>query len=84
MNSNYPSGVTGNEYEIAGPDYEHEVDAPCPDCHGHVVMEQGYRHERWLACPMCGWTTDLEPLEFDPDRAYDEARERKLFGDEYH
>ncbi len=29
MLSNYPPGVTGNEYEIAGPDFEQEVDQEC-------------------------------------------------------
>lgn len=27
--SNYPPGVTGNEYEIAGPDWEGEVEVSC-------------------------------------------------------
>ena len=39
--SNYPPGVTGSEYAIAGADYEQEVDEPCPKCGGELV-EQGY------------------------------------------
>jgi hypothetical protein len=78
--SNYPPGVTGNEYEIAGPDYERETDKPCRKC-GELMMELGYRHERWLAC-VCGRTVDLDVPEPDPDRAYDEARERRLFGED--
>lgn len=76
--SNYPPGVTGNEYEIAGPDYERESDVLCPTCLEKArTMEQGFRGERWLVCED-GHVTDLEPAEGpDPDRAYDEVRERK-------
>lgn len=86
--SNYPPGVTGNEFEIAGPDYERESDEPCPhymagqrqEC-GLPTMEQGYRNDSWLVCEE-GHVTDLEPLEPDPDRAHDEAVERRLFEEE--
>lgn len=81
MSSNYPPGVTGNEFAIAGPDYEKESTVPCIEC-GGPMMELGYRHERWLVCQSCEHTSDLEPEEPDPDRAYDEARERRMFGDE--
>ena len=74
--SNYPPGVTGNEYQIAGPDYERESDEPCPKC-GKETFEEGYRGERWLVCED-GHVTDLEPLGPDPDRAYDEARDREM------
>lgn len=30
--SNYPPGVTGNEFEIAGPDKEWEIERECPVC----------------------------------------------------
>lgn len=84
MSSNYPLGVTGNEFQIAGPDYERETSELCGDCdrgRGWVV-EQGYRGDRWLTCLACGWATDLEPPEPDPDRAHDEAVERRLFGED--
>jgi hypothetical protein len=32
MTSNYPPGVTGNEYEISGPDCEWEEQRECPLC----------------------------------------------------
>ena len=82
MASNYPPGVTGNEYAIAGPDYEKESDTPCPECGGQT-MEQGYQHERWLVCEN-EHTTDLEPVdkEPDPDRAYDEERDRRMLDEE--
>ncbi len=81
MASNYPPGVTGNEYEIAGPDYEKDSDEPCPyepkkgtedsiPC-GESTMEQGYGGERWLVCDN-EHVTDIEhdPGE-DSDRKYD-------------
>ncbi len=71
----YPPGVTGNEYAIAGPDYERESDTPCPyiigkgedslPC-GEPTMEQGYQYERWLVCDN-EHVTDLEPLSEDRD-----------------
>jgi hypothetical protein len=73
--SNYPPGVTGNEYEIAGPDYEREIDEPCPTC-GSPMMEEGYRGDRWNVCHD-GHVFELDPIEPDPDRKYDEARERE-------
>ena len=82
MASNYPPGVTGNEFAIAGPDYEKESDTLCPECLRENMMELGYGGGWWLACGICDYATDLEPLEPDPDSAYDEARERRLFGEE--
>ena len=52
--SNYPPGVTGNEYEIAGPDFERDYPEPCPRCGGQQV-EQGYRGERWVFCADCNY-----------------------------
>ncbi len=92
MASNFPPGVTGNEYAIAGPDYKHESDTPCPHkigkdedslpC-GEPTMEQGYQGDRWLVCEH-GHTTDLEPPDpgDDPDRKYDEERDRRMLEDE--
>ena len=56
---NYPPGVTGSEYAIAGPDYEKEVDELCPKC-GDNMLEQGYRHEHWVVCVSCDYQRDLE------------------------
>ena len=74
--SNYPPGVTGREYAIAGPDYERESDTPCPRC-GQWTLEQGYGADRWLVCDK-GHVTDLPRDESDPDIAYDERRDRQL------
>ncbi len=87
MDSNYPTGVTGNEYEIAGPDYEKESDELCPtilwygsECQA-PTMEEGYCGERWLVCDD-GHRTDLEEEDpgDDPDRKYDEERDRRMLG----
>lgn len=68
--SRYPLGVTGNEYDIAGPDYEVESDARCPfvDMHGEScgaeTFEQGYGDRSWLVCNAeDSHTTDLEPVD---------------------
>ena len=74
----YPPGVTGGEYEIAGPDYEKEfVEYPCPEC-GEVLMEQGYKQDAWIFCPDCDYQTDLEPPERDWDRVRDERRDQEF------
>lgn len=82
MSSNYPPGVTGGEYAIAGPDYEREILVPCEDCGEVAVVECRYRDDRWQSCQSCGWHIELEPNEPDPDRVHDEAVERRLFGEE--
>ena len=69
--SNYPPGVTGGEFEIAGPDYEEELDEPCPECGQVLLVEQGYRRDRWVICCGCRYQRDLEPYEPDPDRYRD-------------
>ena len=79
--SNYPPGVTGGEFEIAGPDYERESDEPCLACGSEKTLELGYHGSRWLFCEDCQTEIDLPPNDPDPDRAYDEAREQRLFGD---
>ena len=56
--SNYPPGVTGNEYEIAGPDYERELDTSCPDCGGDLV-QMGYRWDTWVVCAYCDYQADV-------------------------
>ena len=58
--TNYPPGVTGNEYAINGPDYEVETHEACPKC-GFSLLEQGYYFERWVVCTNCDYTEDREP-----------------------
>ncbi len=61
MASNYPPGVTGNEYEIAGADYEQDFDEKCPKCNGDM-LEQGYHGTRWVTCYECDYQRDLPTL----------------------
>ncbi len=58
--SNYPPGVTGNEYEIAGPDFEEEdKNSHCPLCCGDLMIA-GYRDRKWLSCVACDFTEDID------------------------
>ena len=59
--SNYPPGVTGNEFEIVGSDYEKELDDQCPKCyHYNSLIEYGYRSQWWILCNECDYHKDLE------------------------
>ena len=60
---NYPPGVSGNEYEIAGPEYMQEVDEPCPKCGVLSLMELGYRSSHWIDCMNCDYESDIESIE---------------------
>lgn len=65
----YPPGVTGNEYEIAGPDYEKDVEGWCPDCSENgTLFVRGYRGQLWQVCSACGYQEDLDSIEPDPDK----------------
>lgn len=52
MMDNYPPGVDGSEYMIAGPDREFTDIRPCLSC-GRVeeVDVTGYGWEEWWTCP---------------------------------
>ena len=83
MLSNYPPGVTGNELAIAGPDAEYDDYKECEslDCRfaGGVSCWAYDGIEHW-ECPDCGHDHEIELSDYyDPDMAYDEARERRLF-----
>ena len=66
--SNYPPGVTGNEFEIAGPDYEQEIEGYCPGCgKSDCLMEQGYQGQRWRNCSECDYEEDIEVNKYDSD-----------------
>ena len=80
MANNFPDNVTGNEYEISGPHYEKESDILCGEC-GSETMELGWGDSRWLECTSCKWWDDIEedPGD-DPDRKYDEERDRRMLG----
>jgi transcription elongation factor Elf1 len=72
MASNYPPGVTGREYEIAGPDREWEEHRTCIHCgKDEVVTLQAYGSQVWFHCQSCGTENDLsdefEPGQEEPD-----------------
>lgn len=71
--SNYPPGVNGSEYAIAGPDFEEDYNGSlCVECGGYMMV-QGYKQDRWVICYQCGYEEDLEPAWGDDPR-YDEDR----------
>jgi len=60
--SNYPPGVTGNEYEISGPTYEREtVQHYCDGCERMRlgVVTGFYRDWADWECYTCGWIATL-------------------------
>ncbi len=63
--SYYPPGVTGNEYAIAGPDWEREHDEPCPKC-GGLMYAVGYQQGAWATCQECKFQLGLDvPIKGD-------------------
>jgi len=79
--SNYPPGVSGNEFEIAGPDFEDDATRYCSTCEcDREGMLQGYRSECWFICEVCGKQTDAEYDEDD----YDEDWDDDDYGDDWH
>lgn len=78
MASNYPPGVTGREYEIAGPDSEWPDDGECSNCdfEGTVLMTY-FRFEAWFDCPKCGKRNDRTlDVDWGPDP--DDLRDEML------
>ncbi len=65
--SNYPPGVTGNEIEIAGADWENETDKECPKCGEPGLWMQGYRGMQWESCGACDYVGDKEPIDVDEE-----------------
>ena len=63
--SNYPPGVTGNEYEIAGPDREWE-DPAHSDCRvgcgveGQEAHWETYQGQTWWVCPSCNTSNTVD------------------------
>lgn len=83
--SNYPPGVTGREFQIAGPDTQAEAIVDCPNCGQVEVIVSTYQFLKTWQCD-CGYEYELDeapdddPLGyFDEDRA-DEARFEARYG----
>ena len=73
MSGGYPPGVTGSEYEIAGPDFEEEIE--CPRCN-KIAIKQGYRDHWWINCDECGYYEDGYFSDDWPDYYFELSRER--------
>lgn len=83
--SNYPPGVTGNEYAIAGGTavrgtVTREVSHECPEdrfeeeFEGEVEVDDvevyGYTFTGFYICPKC--KTEMIPVEWEAEEAYDD------------
>lgn len=82
--NNYPPGVTGREYAIAGPDYEHSTMEYCYECDSDVEgMEYGYGLDRWFVCDAAGHENDLPDRDDDRDEdaSYDRYVDQMLAGE---
>ena len=66
--NNYPDGVTGNEYEIAGPDSEWEEDLYCAKCEKTTTFScESFRKQRSGLCGECDYDIDLGHVDDDID-----------------
>lgn len=76
--SNYPPGVTGREFAIAGDDWETEKNRVCEDCKftGEVLVSSYESVQSW-ECPDCH--TAHEDYD-DPDADFERVRDN-LFDD---
>jgi hypothetical protein len=74
--NNYPDGVTGNEYEIAGPDSEIEINDECPNCGELGMVQFTFQRHIWNSCTVCDFSGEgLEDEGPDPDAARDRLKE---------
>lgn len=76
--SNYPPGVSGREFAIAGPDREFEEERECRCGYVGEALIQSYGLEQWWTCPECGEDhIEEDEYEDDPDRFRDEELDRE-------
>tara|TARA_Y100001949_G_scaffold143511_1_gene126122 strand:- start:720 stop:989 length:270 start_codon:yes stop_codon:yes gene_type:complete len=76
MAGNYPDGVTGNEYEIAGPDDEWESEHYCEKCEKDTVFScESFQKQRSGICGECDSDIDLGHTDDDID--WDSVREQQ-------
>jgi len=60
MSSNYPPGVTGNEYEIAGPDEQWDEEYFCEKCETDTMFScESFQGQRSGVCGECNSDLDL-------------------------
>tara|TARA_B100001964_G_scaffold210472_1_gene244943 strand:- start:222 stop:497 length:276 start_codon:yes stop_codon:yes gene_type:complete len=81
VGSNYPPGVTGNEYEIAGPDLTWEDQHYCDDCEKYTEFDfESFRKIISGRCAVCSNEIDLGTYGdyfVDPDRQRDEQMDKE-------
>ena len=66
--SNYPPGVTGNEYEIAGPDNEWEENYYCQKCEKITEFScESFQKQKSGICSECDFDLDLGSTDDDID-----------------
>ena len=66
--SNYPPGVTGNEYEIAGPDDEWESEHYCGTCEKTTLFRcESFRKQRSGICSECESNLAFKVLNISHD-----------------
>lgn len=75
--SNYPAGMTGNEYALTGPTWEGTIvlneEKTCQGCGMEYDVDRKYdgggvRDEIWLICPVCGDTLDINEASIERTR----------------
>ena len=74
--SNLPPGVTGNEWQIAGPDWEDEEQHRCVPCDAvttHAVVS--YHGSTWKTCEVCLHESVIEVPE---DEGYEDRRQQEI------
>ena len=80
--SNYPPGVTGNEYEIAGPDDEWESEHYCEKCEKDTMFScESFQKQRSGICSECDSDIDLGHTDddIDWDAINDQREDHKHF-----
>lgn len=67
--SNYPPGVTGNEYEISGPEREWEQIETCSICGTEGEMVHQFHRQRgaWAFCTNVECSAYDEGFEISPE-----------------
>ncbi len=70
--SNYPPGVTGFEFEISGPDLEHDTEVICPICNDYFAIIGHRDRGRWIECQCMHVINYLEDV---PDGTLGEIEE---------
>ena len=82
MGWNYPPGVTGREYEIAGPDDEWESEHYCEKCEKDTMFScESFQKQRSGICSECDSDIDLGHTDddIDWDAINDQREDHKHF-----